>query len=229
VNFQIQLDEVVEVTEASPFHFDVEIKASNVETNDKLVEVLVGLCKSFGLEEHNHDKISNLYYEYVKISNTNFTEDICRAGLAVIKEHIHEVFSHLPEGDATELSMRVLSGCREKKFSLHLVMDKIYCESAVLTMALVVFEIARKFSVENMRWLLKHNDLWNSAIGKFRIRALMIKEMGQLIMNEEGNPKYIFSPDIMILHLTKQFIQRIICYQPLVLVNFRDGLVGYIL
>jgi len=193
VNFQIQLDEVVEVTEASPFHFDVEIKASDVDTNDKLVKVLVGLCGSFGLEDHTHDKISKLYDEYVKISKTDFTEGVCRVGLAVIKEHIHEVFSHLPEVDATELSMRVVSGCRKKKFSLHLVMDKIYCESAVLSMALVVFEIARKFSVENMRWLLEHNDSWNSDIGEFRIRALMIKEMGQFVNIEEGNQKYTFS------------------------------------
>jgi hypothetical protein len=38
----------------------------------------------------------------------------------------------------------VLTGCHANKFSLHFIIaDRLYCDSNVLLMALVVFEVAR--------------------------------------------------------------------------------------
>lgn len=84
-----------------------------------------------------------------------------------------------------DLSMSVVSGCRDDKFSVHIVMDRVYCDSAVLSMPLVVFEIARRFLEQNVYWLITNTDLWNTPEGIFRVKALMHDHLGSWVMSDD--------------------------------------------
>ena len=112
---------------------------------------------------------------YVNLAIQEFNEQQCKAGLQIIQDHIGEFLKTiLPTSVADYIDMHILTGCRASKFSLHIVMKDIYCESSVLSMPLVVYKIAHSFIVQNMNWLVQN---WQSASGtdelKFRLRVLM--------------------------------------------------------
>ena len=129
---------------------------------------------------------------YSDVSPGVFTEAVCRSGLDMTKESIEDCLADVDGIERSQLGMHVVSGCRPYKFSLHIVMKEMYCESPVLSMALVVFEIARRFSIDNLFWLLDNEDEWNSPVGVFRTHALMVKEMGQWVETDGGDKKFTF-------------------------------------
>jgi hypothetical protein len=55
--------------------------------------------------------------------------------------------------------MAIVTGCRESKFSLHIKMSNLKFDSPVLSMPLVVFEIARSFAVDNTVLLMEHIEI----------------------------------------------------------------------
>ena len=158
-------------------------------------DVLVGVCKAYrpGVYDSEFDILRRLCEHYTNVASGEFTEVVCRAGLDVIKESIEDCLANVDGVERSQLGMHVVSGCRSNKFSLHIVMKEVYCESPVLSMALVVFEIARRFSLDNLFWLLDNEDEWNSPVGLFQTHALMIKEMGQWVETDDGEKKYTFS------------------------------------
>lgn len=197
VNMKVQLDEVMEANSPSPIHFDVEMKVSDnlASSVEDIAGVLIGVCKAYRPGEYDSvfDKATRLCEHYSDVSHCPFTEEVCRAGLCVMKESIEDSLVGMDKIDKAQLGMHVLSGCRADKFSLHIVMKEVYCESPVLSMALIVFEIARRFSLVNLFWLLDNENEWSSPVGVFRTRALMIKEMGHWEQTEGDDKKFTFS------------------------------------
>jgi hypothetical protein len=147
---------------------------------------------------------------YRRFSVCDFTEKVCQAGLRATRKHItsmltgiigsnnpaiNETLRRAAERDDTEEPMAdvktsfcISSGCRPAKFSLHVLMEHVYCDSVNLSMPLVVFEIARWWTRSNARWLVRHYSEWKTADSisdetVFRIRALMVEEMME---NKDG-------------------------------------------
>ena len=94
-------------------------------------------------------------------------------------QNIHNYMGDmLPSGvNATQIPFKVLTGCRPKKFSFHVVAKYLFCESSVLTIPLLVFfEIARRFTVDNTNWLFTNpsQERLGTIEGQFRLRALML-------------------------------------------------------
>ena len=85
------------------------------------------------------------------------TEELCITGINVLLDHIRRCFGDILRDAPDEtLQLNVLTGCRPKKFSFHVIAKYIFCDSTVLTMPLLVFEIACHFSVENTKWLFNN-------------------------------------------------------------------------
>eukprot|EP00985_Skeletonema_marinoi_P016904 scaffold9184_cov88-Skeletonema_marinoi.AAC.1 len=87
--------------------------------------------------------------------------------------------------------MSVLSACRPGKFSLHVVMQRFYCESQVVSMPLVAFEVARGFAQLNALTLFKKiaDNEWEIPTDDneidFRIRAMMLSSL----LDDDGNAR----------------------------------------
>lgn len=130
--------------------------------------------------------------EYVRLSQQEWTPGVCRSGVDIIENSISRTVgralvearedpdeSQKQEDEEDARDMKILTACRADKFSLHIIMQRVYCESPTVSMPLVAFEIAREFDVENTRalfgaiaknnWEIPHSDEMN-----FRIRALML-------------------------------------------------------
>ena len=89
----------------------------------------------------------------------------------------HLMNDDIEDGDDPLDHWQVTSGCRPGKFLLHVVADQIFCDYSLLSMKLIVYEIARLWSVQNTIWLLDNPGHWDSRQGKFRIRNLMVEDM----------------------------------------------------
>lgn len=191
----VVMDEVVSASRPVLLHFDVEIKRQRLggqENQTNLVEILTDHVRHLFPEEgvREDNVLEELGGLYMKWSSENWIEEYCSGGVSVVKAVIVEFLATfvLPEDcgdDARDCS--VVSGCRADKFSLHIVMNRIYCDSQVVSMPLVVFEIARAFSLANTRWLLRNRTKWGTAEGRFRVRALMLESMCD--MREAGQPR----------------------------------------
>lgn len=124
---------------------------------------------------------SRLVEKYCKLAKEDWTDAKCCAGLDVIKKAITavvEVVLPLEGGDAAK-SFDVLSGCRPGKLSFHMVMRHVHCDSQVVSMPLVVSEIAREFCVSNLKCLLQSltpGEL-DTAEAWFRIKAMMLDSL----------------------------------------------------
>ena len=195
VNQRVPLDEVVQCGKPSPIHFDIEMKCvkETLGSGEKMVSVLKLLCDAF-LPDSTIDceTLVRLKDRYIEVLAMVFTKDVCRAGLAVIKASVNGVLSNIQDIDDEHLGMSVLSGCRADKFSLHIVMDSIYCESSVLSMPLVVFEIVRGLLASNVEWLVSNETDWVTNEGLFRIHALMINHLGNWVNTDDGE-KFAFA------------------------------------
>ena len=196
VDYKVQLDEVVIADRPCRIHFDIEMKSvdSSLETGERICNVLTLLIEALIPDiTVDGEDVEMLKNKYVQVSNEPFTESVCRAGLTIVKSTICGFLSKLDNVEEEHLGMTIVSGCRENKFSLHVVIKSIYCESAVLSMPLVVFEIARSFTVQNIEWLVTHTEAWDSPEGLFRVRALMIDHLGRWVVTEGGENKFAFS------------------------------------
>jgi hypothetical protein len=145
---------------------------------------------------------------YKRICIENFTNEECRAGYEVTKNHIclmlfnmlldrdnidneravlrnvgnqlNEMY-HSGRGDA----LRITSGCRSKKFSLHVTTKYIHVDGIDLSAPVIAYETARHYTKDNIcNLLIKHYDQWFgktvcelSPETRFRIRSLMIEGM----------------------------------------------------
>ena len=130
--------------------------------------------------------------KYVSLSAREWTEGECQAGVGIMKSSIESiVLTMLMEvaedrgvlcdefNQVVASDMTVLSACRPGKFSLHVIMQRLFCDSQVVSMPLVAFEIARSFAqlnaltlftmIANNGWEIQDNDEIN-----FRIRAMML-------------------------------------------------------
>ena len=118
-------------------------------------------------------RLARKYYDCIE---QPFSREVCTAGCHVIVDHVKNWVcrADIQEG---QLDIRVCSGCREGKFSLHLVAPELICDCQTLTTELISFEIARCFRSVNLHWLMKHEDDWETPEGIFRIRALKAHEM----------------------------------------------------
>ena len=130
----------------------------------------------------SNEFLKNLARSYVNAATQDFTEDVCGAGTYVVLVHVKAVLRALLHGEVNEPNhpvddIKLLSGCRPNKFSLHVMMDRIYCDRFLLSMPIIVSEIARFWSIDNAYWLLTHQNEWHTDLGKFRLRALMMEEM----------------------------------------------------
>ena len=170
------LDEVVLPNHPSPIHFDIEMKQQ--EKGDfcyrDVPNIIEAHLEGLGYEMTG-DIAGILGQAYISSTVKPFTEQQCKAGLHIIRDHIGEMIKNmLPTSDARSIEMEVLTGCRPSKFSLHILMKYIYCDSSVLSMPLVVYEIARSFVVQNTKWLVQN---WQNSSAsdeaEFRLRALM--------------------------------------------------------
>jgi hypothetical protein len=176
----VVLDEVVLAEIPIPLHFDIEIKKKECISTAWLVTVLRqnleviadGVFVGEGLVERLVDA-------YGAVVTKDWTEPQCRSGLEVVRNHITRLVEMMLPEDAFagSLGMQVVTGCRANKFSLHVVMSRVFCDSQVLTMPLLVFEIARWFASANAMWLVRNEACWETAEGQFRLRALMLCDM----------------------------------------------------
>jgi hypothetical protein len=187
----VVFDELVPADKPTPVHFDVEIKRMPVGGMDDgdwlaLLESHVKVVKDV---QYDNAKLGQIVQAYRAISSMNWTPEECAVGLEIILAHVTDVLRRLLPDDVHEASgeFGVLTGCRENKLSFHILVKRVYCDSTVLTMALVVFEIARLFVVDNTTWLLGCDLDERDAETTFRIRALMLSEMA-----EKNGEKWLF-------------------------------------
>jgi hypothetical protein len=186
---QISLDEVVRSNQPSPLHFDIEIKKVSLsdfgcrDVESVLRAHVLGL-KIGGGSVSATNTIEDVSLDYINIAGADITEEECLAGLGVVTRHIMEMVHRLVPSYAAASTWRddmlVLTGCRANKFSLHVIMKWVFCDSAVQAMPVVVFEIAREFVRENTRLLLYGHLARGGAEWTFRVRALMLESMAEV-------------------------------------------------
>ena len=117
--------------------------------------------------------------QYKEASCENWSETSCRAGVSMILDHVTSTIKDLVENvQISDADYAIATGCRDTKFSIHIVLTNLFCDSNVLTTPLVVFEIARRWFDKQLRWF-RENDRanLNSPASKFRLRSLMIERM----------------------------------------------------
>ena len=136
------------------------------------------------------DLIKKLVAQYLWFARKDFNEAYCQLGYCVMTGFIKEMLKRLIGSDVVGDNdpwegMFVSTRCRADKFSLHIVMQDIYCDRASRSMPVIVFEIARQFTMMNTLWLLKNEHLWHTNQGIFRMRCLMMESM----QNDQGRFK----------------------------------------
>jgi hypothetical protein len=183
---EVALDEVVRSGEPSPLHFDIEIKKVDHLEGRDVEAVLRTQVEAFGLEEGDYS-IHDVSRDYKRIAVSPLTEEECQAGFGVVRRHILQMVKRIipdyPDMNEWGEDMMVVTGCRASKFSLHVVMKRIFCDSAVLAMPLVVFEIAREFAIANTKEVLSRRQ--RDGEWRFRVRALMLESLAEV---QEGVP-----------------------------------------
>ena len=173
----VWLDEVVRSDIPCRVFFDIEVKVGEFGHIPEK-DILRDHVRALGIEatESTLEAIGGAYRSVIR---ERFTEETCQAGIAVLLEHIKRYLKRvLPDVPDDTLDLKVLTGCRSKKFSFHVVAKSIFCDSSVITLPLLVYEIARKFSVDNTKWLFNHSSQASlaTAEGRFRLKALMLFE-----------------------------------------------------
>ena len=206
-NKDLCADEMVPYDKPGRLFFDLEVKqidscsAAEVEANfiaerakvDEYERILKGhvegsllLGRVSGHTAYNPSStlVRQLAEAYRREAGEPFTEEICATGVRVvlteIKLSIQRIMgSDVESGDTPWNDLYVTSGCRPGKFSLHVVMGRIFFDRSYLSCPIVVYEIARFFVMSNVIWLLWSNDisLWETPEGRFRLRCLMIDDL----------------------------------------------------
>lgn len=161
---KVLLDEVVLADVPAKLHFDIEIKQKieDVDT-EEMCSVLIQYFGCLSIEI-NDEQIRTLVDVYQDIRSSAFTEMECVEGLNTMQAHLSLFMKKMcgndENGEESMSKMCILSGCCSSKFSLHIIMNNVYCESQVLTMPLVAYEIARHFQVDNIKCLAEHLTEW---------------------------------------------------------------------
>ena len=172
----VALEEVIDPDQPTPLYFDIEIKQADEGslTGFRLGRILKEHCRQSDLSFDNRflDALTNAYQRHAV---SLLSEGECVAGLSVVKQHITRSLVRLGYDSVNDFACT--TGCRASKFSVHAVSSTLYCDSSVLTMPLVVFEIARTFTNANLKWLWQNESEWDSDEGHFRLRAIMIEKL----------------------------------------------------
>mmetsp|Transcript_20239 Transcript_20239/g.48239 ORF Transcript_20239/g.48239 Transcript_20239/m.48239 type:complete len:300 (+) Transcript_20239:274-1173(+) len=202
----VAADELICGSTKQPLFFDLEIKKLRKDfwvTPDTgcrddqrrgemdLEYIPEGYCRGVLEDQVDDSRIAFIAAVY----KHEWTYGVCRAGIRVLVDHIQDVVESLllsyncPGVDEHAIGVMmkdvgVLSGCRQKKSSFHILFRRLICDRTSLTMPLLVYEIARRFSVENLKWVLGHYERLGEDGDEgfcdevqFRIRALMIEKM----------------------------------------------------
>jgi hypothetical protein len=146
--------------------------------------------------------------KYRFVATMDFSEVECRAGLMVIKSHLAEQLRRCYGVDSADWEERlsVLTGCRPSKILLHVIAGGLYCDSHLLVMPLLPFEVARSFVKENLWWVLERAEAVaashhgcqlvpeDATEGRFWFRALMLVS---LLAEREAlaDGRYVFAGD----------------------------------
>ena len=157
-------DEYIESGQPLPLCFDVEIKKKQGWTHERfkstfgcaVQDVILDEAKSiwselemgeFDIDEHR-EKVDVLAKLYLDMLERDWNEWVCKASCEVITSHISQMLvsavgnkARNDQGIATGLYTTM--ACRDDKFSIHIVSNKVWCDSFDLSMKLLVFEIAR--------------------------------------------------------------------------------------
>ena len=151
----VWLDEVIKSDRSCRVFFDIEIKLgqfTSIPETDILREHVNGL----GVD-HTEDDLATVVEAYRWDVRDIFTEKLCLTRINVLLDYICCCFGDILHDAPDEtLQINVLTGCCPKNFSFHVIAKYIFSDSTVLTMPLLVFEIAHRFSVENTKWLFNN-------------------------------------------------------------------------
>jgi sentrin-specific protease 1 len=230
----IVADEVIRMKSGCPvpLYFDVEIKNEDGRKWKKpedidphhLTHVRTTIKNLIeGLKLNSGDEFVNtLAEEYSLLSHGVWTEMECREGLCALTSDITDrlklmLESQIKAGIIEEKAceqMHVTSSCREKKFSFHIVMDRIFCDHQSLSMPLVVHDLKGWFMKDNLQWLISNDRLFHTPVGRFRIRALMVNELvlqDSGVFNGKGGTPFdqaVYSPN----HLLRSVMSSKFCF-----------------
>eukprot|EP00956_Cyclotella_meneghiniana_P011785 scaffold16561_cov117-Cyclotella_meneghiniana.AAC.1 len=186
-------DEVIDAGKEYPFFVDIEIKRQDDWSSERFVNTfgvtveevvlteLKCLCgeENFDVDDdYNKDTVRAMCRKYFELSSTEWTEAVCRAGYQVMNSYLSN-FMALTTGKASMKEFYTTTGCRSDKFSIHMVSDKVYCDSSNASMRVLAWEAARLFRQENLL------EVFNKCQGgidgtvdpelEFNIRALMLE------------------------------------------------------
>jgi Origin of replication binding protein len=187
-NVSVLLEECIISVLPMPLFFDIEIKQIDEETLQSLlgrdwVKVLLCHCKNIQSEVAVDAKLAkHKYYMYRSVAVWPFTDDECKAGLVVILDFVE---SFLLERLHVTCNFNVVSGCRSNKLSFHLVTKDLLVDSTIKSMPLLVFEIAREFQFQNLKFVMSSERLDVSIPEiRFRVRAMMLFQL--VHFNDDG-------------------------------------------
>ena len=156
-------DELIEAGKEYPFFVDIEIKRQDDWSSERFVntfgvtaeEVILTelkcLCgeENFEVDDDYKDTVRAMCRKYFERLSTEWTEEVCRAGYLVMKSYLSN-FMELTTGKASMKEFYTTTGCRSDKFSIHMVSDKVYCDSSNASMRVLAWEAARLFRSENL-------------------------------------------------------------------------------
>eukprot|EP00978_Attheya_sp_CCMP212_P004974 scaffold10969_cov36-Attheya_sp.AAC.3 len=147
VTGRVMLEEVIEESKITPLYFDIEIKQDANIFNHLLLGMVfkTTASKMCGLEVNPVD-VTHFVDAYIWETREPLTEKTCAAGLTVMLDHINVLLRQwnlLPKNSSLA-KVKVLTGCRQNKFSIHVIYKDLYCDAPITSMPLLVFEIARR-------------------------------------------------------------------------------------
>jgi hypothetical protein len=122
-----------------------------------------------------------LVKDYFDFSSQEWDEDQCFKGHAIMKDFIETQLATMLQG-VDEVDTVSLSGSDRDNFRARLLCSKLYCESSILSMPLLVHELARSFVMENARWLFEHlcDAGEKTTEYKFRVRAMKVHTLASV-------------------------------------------------
>ena len=172
-NGACMLEEMVVCNQIVPLYLDIEVKRMEIDRDFKDVQWIDGEANITEVhvrrfwsivKAHVHGVLGyNMSDEAAKLVTRCFvihsckglTEEECQAGICVMTEFCTNFFrEHMGVSENKFLKINAVSGCRESKFSVHIVMKGLVCDSAVRSMPLLVYELSKAFLKKNLQIVL---------------------------------------------------------------------------
>ena len=128
----------------------------------------------------------------IEMSKGRLCHDQVEVGVDVLAEHILSTLRRmLPVGFSLP-TIKVVAVRRFGVLTARFVCGRVYCDSRVVAMPLVAFEVSRLFMIDNLVWLENNKDCWTTDEGRFRVRALMLgsKETVKVCDDDTGDLVY---------------------------------------